>query len=524
MLNVPSSARCILAGLFLTSSLSAPVEAQVLRTELVAGGFSRPVLLTAPPGDTARLFIVEQNSAQIRIIKNGVTLATPFLDLGAKASSGGERGLLGLAFHPNYFQNGRFFVNFTNGQGNTRVHEYAVSANPDVALKAKVAIIQDIPQPFANHNGGCLAFGADGKLYMGTGDGGSANDPGGRAQDLSERLGKMLRLDVDIPPPYVPADNPFVGQTGVREEIWSYGLRNPWRFSFDSLTGDMYIGDVGQNAWEEIDFQPASSVGGENYGWRCMEALACTGLSGCDCTDTSLILPIREYGHNKGCSVTGGHVYRGPLSALQGTYFYGDYCSARIWSFRYDGTTVSEFKERTAELDPPGADAIDDISSFGEDGVGNLYIVDYADGQIFRITSDCDYSNYCSTSPNSAGPGAVMGLTGSVSLSDNSLTLTSSGGVPGQFGYFLFGDSPTAVPTADGVRCVGGNLFRLLPPQAIDGFGNVTNSLDFLAPPFNGAGQVFAGTTYYFQHWYRDPSGGPAGSNFSDGLQIIFCP
>jgi glucose/arabinose dehydrogenase len=519
MQTFPRPVRLLLASLL----FSAPLGAQVLRTELVAEGFSRPILLTAPPGDPNRLFVVEQNSALIKIIKNGVTLSTPFLDLGSKASSGGERGLLGLAFHPDYFSNGRFFVNFTNNSGDTKVHEYAVSTDPDKALQAKVAVIQLVSQPFSNHNGGCLAFGADGMLYIGMGDGGSANDPGNRAQDLSERLGKILRLDVDIPPPYIPADNPFVGKSGVREEIWAYGIRNPWRFSFDSLTGDLYIGDVGQNAWEEINFQPAGSAGGENYGWRCMEGNNCTNLSGCVCGSAALTQPIHEYGHNLGCSITGGHVYRGPINALSGTYFFGDYCSARIWSFRYDGSTMTEFKNRTNELDPPGSDVINDISSFGEDGLGNLYIVDHADGQIFRITSDCDVSNYCGTTPNSVGPGAVMGYSGSLSLTDNSFGLTSSGGVPGQFGYFIFGDQAVSVPTADGVRCVGGKIFRLLPPQIIDGSGNVFNGLDFNTPPFNGAGQVFAGTTYYFQHWYRDKTGGPAGSNFSDGLQAIFC-
>ncbi len=505
-------------------ALLSPALGQNIRTELAASGFSKPLLLTAPPGDSARLFVLEQDSARIMIVKNGVTLGKPFLDLGAKASSGGERGLLGMAFHPNYANNGRFFVNFTNNKGHTRVWEYSVSSDPDVALKAKVAAIQEIDQPFANHNGGCLAFGADGMLYIGMGDGGSANDPGLRAQDLGEKLGKILRLDVDIPPPYIPADNPFVGQTGVQEEIWALGIRNPWRFSFDALTGDMYIGDVGQFAWEEIDFQPASSTGGENYGWRCMEGANCTGLSGCTCDGPTLTMPIKEYGHNKGCSITGGHVYRGPINHLQGTYFYGDYCSARIWSFRYDGTTLTEFQERTSELDPPGNDVINDISSFGVDGVGNLYIVDHSDGQIFRIVSDCDTTNYCGTTANSAGAGAIMGSSGSLSISDNALSLSTTGGVPGQFGYYIYGDQSVAIPTADGVLCVGGNIFRLLPPIPFSASGQTSITLDLMAPPFIGAGQVIAGSTYSFQHWYRDPSGGPSGSNFSDGLQIVFCP
>ena len=308
--TVKSSIPAIAAAL----ACALPAPAQTLTTELVTAGLFRPVYVVSPPGDTQRLFVVEQNTARIRIIKNGSILGTPFLDVNADAGQSGEQGLLGLAFHPDYGNNGRFFINYTNNAGNTRVVEYVVSADPDVADPNPVQTIQAISQPFTNHNGGCLQFGPDGMLYIGMGDGGSANDPGNRAQDLTQRLGKMLRLNIDIPSPFIPADNPYVGSpNGEREEIWASGTRNPWRFSFDRLTGDLYIADVGQNAHEEIDFQPVTSTGAENYGWRCMEGFSCTGLSGCTCNDASLTLPIHDYSHAGGnCSVTGGYVYRGP--------------------------------------------------------------------------------------------------------------------------------------------------------------------------------------------------------------------
>jgi len=368
-----------------------------LSTELVADGFSRPLFVGSPSGDS-RLFVVEQGGL-IRIIKDGVVLPIPFLDIKSRISSSGERGLLGLAFHPDYAANGFFYVDYTNPSGDTVIAQFSVSANdPDVADPASDVQLLMIPQPFSNHNGGMIAFSpADGFLYIGMGDGGSGNDPGNRAQEITDQLlGKILRIDVDsddFPQDpdrnyAIPVDNPFVNIVGD-DEIWAYGVRNPWRWSFDRETADLWIGDVGQANREEVDFQPADSVGGENYGWRCMEGFRCTGLSGCVCDDSSLTLPIHDYTHNPECSITGGYIYRGEsIPLLRGAYFFADFCSAKIWSMRYDGMNVFDFQVRTAELDPGNGLNIRGINSFGEDAEGNLYIVDQSGGEIFRIITD----------------------------------------------------------------------------------------------------------------------------------------
>ena len=507
-------------------TLTAPTQAQNLTVELVANGLARPLLVTSPPDDP-RLFVLEQDTARIKIIENGSVLPTPFLDIGSNVSQGGERGLLGLAFHPDYASNGRFFVSYTNNLGDSRVREYMVSASdPNVADPTAVQMIVKANQPFSNHNGGMIEFGPDGMLYVGLGDGGSANDPNNAGQDLTTLLGKMLRLDVDIAAPFIPADNPFVGAGGgVREEIWAFGLRNPWRFSFDKLTGDMYIADVGQGSREEINFQPVTSAGGENYGWRCMEGTQCTGLSGCTCNDAALTMPIKEYGHGLGCSITGGYLYRGPITALQGTYFYADYCSDRIWSFRYDGGVISEFQERSGELDPGGSLDLNSISSFGQDSDGNLYICDLLGGEVWRIIEDCGGSNYCVTSPNSAGSGALITGGGSLNISDNAFELSASGSVPDKFGLFIYGLQPGQTPAGDGFLCLDGQLFRVLPPVQASGSGAASMVVDFTSAPMNGGpGQVIAGQTYYWQWWNRDPAAGNSGYNFSNGYSVIFCP
>ncbi|MEW6073570.1 MAG: PQQ-dependent sugar dehydrogenase [Planctomycetota bacterium] len=267
-----------------------------LTTVRVASGLARPLFPGSPPGDYRRLFLVEQRTGWIRIIRDGALLPAPFLDIGSLViDSGNERGLLGLTFHPDYASNGLFYVNYSRN-GDTVIARNRVSADPDVADPTSGTILQTIDQRYSNHNGGMLAFGSDGYLYVGMGDGGSANDPQGNGQDLSALLGKILRVDVDDPSGWgIPATNPFVDVPAARGEIWAFGARNPWRFGFDRETGDLYIADVGQDLREEVDFQPATSAGGENYGWRCMEANRCTGLSGCTCIDTALTPPIHEY-------------------------------------------------------------------------------------------------------------------------------------------------------------------------------------------------------------------------------------
>jgi glucose/arabinose dehydrogenase len=345
----------------------------------VASGLSTPLYITAPPGDTARLFIVEKTGA-IRIVKAGSLLPVPFLDIGTLVSSGSEQGLLGLAFDPDYATTGRFVVHYTDVVGNTRVSTFVrSSSDPDVADPASEQLVISAEQPFPNHNGGQLLFGPDGNLYLGLGDGGSGGDPLGRGQDLTDLLGSILRLDIRTPPYVVPSDNPFAGRTDVRGEVWSYGLRNPWRFSFDRATGDLYIGDVGQSAWEEVDVSPAADGAGKatNFGWNIMEGKHCYAASSCD--ESGLALPVLEYNHGQGCSITGGYVYRGnAIPAIQGYYFYADYCGGWVRSFRYqDGQAMDSFQWPT--LAPGGS-----ITSFGEDASGELYITS-ADGRVFRI-------------------------------------------------------------------------------------------------------------------------------------------
>jgi glucose/arabinose dehydrogenase len=374
-------------ALVVTGICSAALAAETqLTTTRIASGLASPVGVVAPPGESGRLFVVQQGG-QIRIIKNGQVLATPFISISVTFS--GEQGLLGLAFDPDYQSNGYFYVNYVRS-GVTRVSRFSVSdTDADVADPSSELLILSQSQPFSNHNAGQLAFSPnDGMLYIGFGDGGSGNDPGNRAQNPQIWLGKMLRIDVrnaQQGDPYdIPADNPFIDDNGVLDEIWSLGLRNPWRYSFDVENSDLYIADVGQNAREEVDYRPGDSMGGENYGWRCLEGFRCTGLSGCSCTDQTLTAPIHEYTHSLGCSITGGYVYRGlKMPDLSGTYFFADWCSARIWSLRVVNGEATDIRDRTAELDPPNF-AINNIASFGQDNNGEVYIVDRG-GEVFKI-------------------------------------------------------------------------------------------------------------------------------------------
>jgi glucose/arabinose dehydrogenase len=355
-----------------------PDGTEPVALEVVASGLVFPLYLTAPDGDP-RLFIVEKGGT-IRIVKEGSLLPTPFLDISAQVSTGGEQGLLGLAFHPQYATNGRFIVHYTDPAGDTRVSGFRASADPDVADAASEASILADDQPFANHNGGQVLFGPDGYLYIMLGDGGSADDPGGRGQSLADLLGSILRVEpLDAGGYVVPPDNPFVSTAGARPEIWSYGLRNPWRAAFDPATGDLYIADVGQRQWEEVDVS-ASADGagrGRNFGWSVMEGPACFRDSACD--QDGLELPVLSYEHGDGCSITGGYVYRGAaIPALQGYYFYSDFCQGWVRSFRFEnGTAVDQFQWPT--LAPGG-----NVPSFGRDAAGELYVMS-TEGVVFKI-------------------------------------------------------------------------------------------------------------------------------------------
>jgi len=325
--------------------------------ELIASNLDRPVDLQ--PDGLGRLFVVEK-IGHIHIIENGQLIQTPFLNIDDRVNdSSNEMGLLGLAFHPNYTQNGYFYLNYTGSGGDTFISRFQVSDDPNLANPSSEVNLLRINQPYPNHNGGTLQFGPDGFLYAGLGDGGAAGDPMGNGQSLSTLLGKILRLDVDSAEPYiVPADNPF------GNEIWAYGLRNPWRISFDTLTGDLYIGDVGQNQWEEIDYLPAGSPGGTNFGWNFREGNH-EFKEGDGPGD--LVDPIVEYSHREGgCSVTGGYVYRGSMPEWNGIYLYGDYCSGYIW-----GLINSDSGWREQLL----FDMDINITSFGQDEAGEVYLV-----------------------------------------------------------------------------------------------------------------------------------------------------
>ncbi len=585
-----------LVAIPLATALAAPAAAQIgLTTTRVASGLSQPVFVTSPPGDTNRLFIVEQGSsgsARLKVLDLGTGIVSPTLYLTLSGiTAGGERGLLGLAFHPDFASNGYLFVDYTNGSGATTIARYTANAPFATSTSvdpASAVTLLTIPQPFSNHNGGWIGFGPDAYLYIAMGDGGSGGDPGNNAQTITNNLlGKMLRIDVngdDFPTDAsrnyaIPPTNPFVGTLGD-DEIWFYGLRNPWRNSFDRSTGRMYIGDVGQGAIEEVDVAPAG-VGGLNFGWRCMEGTNCTGSSGCTCNSPALTLPVHQYTHSSGCSISGGYVYRGTaLCGIQGTYFYADYCSAQITSFRYDGTTVSNITNRTGELAPGGGLAINSVTSFGEDASGELYICDHG-GEIFKIVprttpitdcngnsiadacdiqagtsvdtnsngipDECEFSitpicfgdgtgtpcpcgnvgasgNGCANSVNVAG--ANLGSLGLPSVSNDSFLLIGTG-MPDSAVLYFQGTLQVAggagAVFGDGKRCAGGTVIRLGTKQNQGGASSYPEILD---PQISVRGGIIGGpTTRTYQCWYRnaDPTFcTPDTFNLSNGLSVVW--
>ncbi len=370
----------MLFAFVLISGLNAQPEIQL---QLLSDDFNSPVDIASAGDD--RLFVVEKRGIIKIVSKTGDIESTPFLNIDGRVNSGAsERGLLGLVFHPNYASNGYFFVNYTRSGGTTRISRFSVNADdPNVADPSSEKILLEIPQPQSNHNAGDINFGPDGMLYFGLGDGGGGGDPGDHSQTRNDLLGKMIRIDVDSGDPYqIPNDNPFVNDDFTLDEIWAIGLRNPWRFSFDRETGDMWIADVGQNAFEEIHLQPADSDGGENYGWRCYEGNSTFNTSGCPGV-SAFTMPVHVYAHrgnNCRASVTGGFVYRGQAyPSLKGKYIYGDYCTGEMWTLEPDGDNNWVNTEVT---DIP----FGNWSTFGEDNNGELYIANL-NGSIYRITS-----------------------------------------------------------------------------------------------------------------------------------------
>lgn len=391
--------KSVIVGAALLAASGSVSHAQTLTTQLYMSGLSNPVFVTHAGDGSGRLFVLEQ-SGRIRVIDSAGNLqATPYLDIDAISASGGERGLLGLAFHPDFDNNGKFYINYTNNSGNTVVAEYTRSAiDPNFADPASARILMTINQPYSNHNGGWVGFGPDGYLYIAMGDGGSGNDPGNRASNLNVLLGKILRIDVNSQDPNrefaIPPTNPFASGGGLAE-IWDYGLRNPWRTSFDSQTGDLWIADVGQNAREEINFEPAGDPGGNHYGWRCREGFIATpGISGCPSTNPLWVDPVHDYSHSLGCSITGGYVYRGCElgDAYNGKYFFSDYCTGTIWYLDPD----NGFARSTA------FDTNFNVSSFGEDENGELYIANIFAGTIYRLVLTNPDPDNCNPGCNDA--------------------------------------------------------------------------------------------------------------------------
>jgi glucose/arabinose dehydrogenase len=333
----------------------------------ISSGLTAPVFLTQPLND-GRIFVVEQ-AGRIRVIRSGVLQTTPFLDIRSRVLSGGERGLLSVAFHPNYATNHYFYVYFTTQtNGDIRIERFTTTSNPEVADPTTSKLIITAPHStYSNHNGGLVSFGPDGMLYAGLGDGGGGGDPLGNGQNFNSLLGSLLRLDVDHGDPYaIPADNPFVGQANHRGEVWAKGLRNPWRYAFDPTTSLLYIADVGQDAHEEVDVEPRSS-GGLNYGWNIMEGASCYNAS--TCSPTGLTLPVIDYGHTGGaCSITGGYVYRGSaIPGILGHYFYSDYCAGFLKSFRYQNGAAVDQKDWGLTNNS--------VTSFGLDFAGEMYMM-----------------------------------------------------------------------------------------------------------------------------------------------------
>ncbi len=373
---------------FLAGSLMSAGAAIGVRQ--VASGLERPLWAGQPRNIDGKLWVMEQaGRVWIFDLASGQKSEQPFLDIRSDVSrKGNEEGLLGLAFDPDFQVNGRYYVNFTDKEHFTRIERFTSEdhASTDVATGE---VVLRFKQPYENHNGGWIAFGPDGMLYIGNGDGGAGNDPHNNAQSLNTLLGKMLRIDVSPNQGYkVPADNPFVGNKDAKPEIWAYGLRNPWRCSFDRKTGDLWIGDVGQDKWEEVDFTAKGKGAGANFGWRLREGAVATPTGGVGGdAPAGAIEPVYVYPHGgspkEGLSVTGGYVYRGPIAELQGRYVFGDYQSARIWSFILKDGNAADFTDLTAALQPGGG-RIPLISSFAEDNQGNLFIVDHS-GSVYQV-------------------------------------------------------------------------------------------------------------------------------------------
>ena len=505
-----SSILSALLGGFLLQALplAAPASAQAFNLERVTQFITEPVAAAAPPGDTERVFVVS-NTGRIFIIKNGQMSFTPFLSIGDIVQKVGEGGMLGLAFHPDYDQNGYFYVSYTTGddKGDSIISRFTVSpTNPDFSDPAtRVDIWGPLIQDQQIHRSGALHFGPDGMLYFSLGDGGPTNDPLNRAQDINDPRGSILRFDVDAPFPHVPADNPFAGAIPGDDHIWAYGLRNPYRFGIDSATGDLYIADVGQSDAEEINFLAAGATAPANFGWRCMEGTLCTGASGCGCADPSWTVPVHEYDHSAagGCAVIGGEVYRGSqIPSMQGRYLFSDFCTSRLWSFRVENGQKVDFIDHTDDVQTFGGGGFSFPGGFGTDGQGELYLLDYYGDEVFKMVPVDPWSDLAGAKAGSLGDPLLTG--DGTPMPGNQVTLELSNAVASSPAALVIGFSQSNLPL------LGGTLVPS-PDLLVEGLNTGSGTL---TAQFNWPASL-PGPETYFQYWFLDlgVSGGVAASN-----------
>ncbi|MEZ6018294.1 MAG: PQQ-dependent sugar dehydrogenase [Planctomycetota bacterium] len=528
--------------MLLAFALALALPQSTLQLELVADtsdGLVDPISCARRAG-APYLYLVERGG-QVRRLVGGQLDTTPILDVSTRLALTVSTGLRAIAFHPDYATNGELYLWYDAPSTSGAIVDIVLarmtrsSAQTEAMDPASLTEVLREPQDNFGHACGSLDFGPDGYLYATLGDGGNPQDPTCNGQNPSNLMGCMLRLDVDQTGLYaVPPDNPFIGVPGYRPEICHLGFRHPWKWAFDRATGELWIADVGQANREEIDLVPPGVLG-LNFGWKVMEGSTCFSTSNCSvttppCFDPAYTLPLYEYGHGVDCSITGGLVYRGTsIPDLVGVYLFSDFCSGRTWSLSRDLSGTVTVVERTSELTQAvGGEVLTAPVSFGEDGSGELYIIDYADKELFRIVRREDIVPFCISAPNASGVGARLIPTGTSSIAANDLILSARGLNPNAPALLYYGGAPTQIAQGNGFQCVtsGGRGIYRLAPSAAGTQGALSQPLDLTQPPLGaGPGMAVAGSTWVFQCWYRDVNG-PLGqtSNYSDALSIRFRP